>query len=81
MFRCEVTETRTVQLELKTERFGMAYRLLFAYAFVRAESEQNSSHPTVSRTLRSRGEVAEPIQIKTSKKVAFRAAKGLKMAV
>jgi hypothetical protein len=31
---------------LKTERFGMAYRLLFAYAFVRAESEQNSSHPT-----------------------------------
>jgi hypothetical protein len=22
------------------------YRLLFAYAFVRAESEQNSSHPT-----------------------------------
>jgi hypothetical protein len=41
MFRCEVTETRTVQLELKTERFGMAYRLLFAYAFVRAESEQN----------------------------------------
>ena len=43
MFRCEVTETRTVQLELKTERFGMAYGLLFAYAFVRAESEQNSA--------------------------------------
>jgi hypothetical protein len=35
MFRCEVTETRTVQLELKTERLGMAYRFLLAYAFVR----------------------------------------------
>ena len=34
-----------VQLELKTERFGMAFRLQFAYAFVCPESEQNSSHP------------------------------------
>jgi hypothetical protein len=32
-----------VQLELKTERFGIAYRLLFSYAFVGQESEQNSS--------------------------------------
>jgi hypothetical protein len=29
---------------LKTERVAMAYRLLFAYAFVRPESEQDSSH-------------------------------------
>jgi hypothetical protein len=29
-----------------TERFAVAYRLVFAYAFVRPESEQNSSHPT-----------------------------------
>jgi hypothetical protein len=28
----------------------MAYRLLFAYAFVRPESEQNSSHPTFPRS-------------------------------
>jgi hypothetical protein len=35
-----------VQLELETERFGIAYRLSFIYAFVRPESEQNSSHPT-----------------------------------
>ena len=48
-----------IQLELKTERLGMAYRLLFGYAFVRAESEQNSSHPDVSRALPNRGEVAE----------------------
>ena len=34
-----------VQLELKTERFGLAFRLLLACAFVRPESEQNSSHP------------------------------------
>jgi hypothetical protein len=27
----------------------MAYRLLFSYAFVRPESEQNSSHPTFPR--------------------------------
>jgi hypothetical protein len=27
----------------------MTYRLLFAYAFVRLESEQNSSHPTFPR--------------------------------
>jgi len=32
------------QVELKTERVAMAYRLLPAYAFVRPESEQNSSH-------------------------------------
>jgi hypothetical protein len=32
------------QIELKTERVAMAYRLLSAYAFVRPESEQNSSH-------------------------------------
>jgi hypothetical protein len=38
-----------MQLELKTERLGMAYRLLFAYAFFRPESEQNSSHPTFPR--------------------------------
>ena len=29
---------------MKTERVAMAYRLLFAYPFVRPESEQNSSH-------------------------------------
>jgi hypothetical protein len=29
---------------LKTERVAIAYRLLFAYAFIRSESEQNSSH-------------------------------------
>jgi hypothetical protein len=40
----------SIQLELKTERLGMAYRLLFAYAFVRPESEQNSSHPTFPRS-------------------------------
>ena len=34
-----------VQLELKTERFGMALRSSLACAFVRPESEQNSSHP------------------------------------
>ena len=34
-----------VQLELKTERFGMAFRSSLACAFVRPESEQNSSHP------------------------------------
>ena len=38
-----------VQIELKTERLGMTYRLLFAYAFVRPESEQNSSYPTFPR--------------------------------
>jgi hypothetical protein len=38
-FRSEAT----VQLKLKTERFGMAYRLLFVYAFVCPESEQNCS--------------------------------------
>jgi hypothetical protein len=32
------------RVELKTERVAMAYRLLFAYAFVRPKSEQNSSH-------------------------------------
>jgi hypothetical protein len=47
VFRSEATDTRMVpvQIELKTERFGMAYRLLFAYAFVRPESEQYCSHP------------------------------------
>jgi hypothetical protein len=30
------------------ERLRMAYRLLFAYAFFRPESEQNSSHPTTA---------------------------------
>jgi hypothetical protein len=29
---------------MKVERFAMAYRLLFTYALVRPESEQNSSH-------------------------------------
>jgi hypothetical protein len=29
---------------MKTERIAIAYRLLFAYPFVRPESEQNSSH-------------------------------------
>jgi chromosome segregation ATPase len=29
---------------LKTERVATAYRLLFVYAFVRPESEQNGSH-------------------------------------
>src|SRR6476620_2708140 len=37
-----------VQLELKSERFGMAFRSLLACAFVRPESEQNSSHPPAS---------------------------------
>jgi hypothetical protein len=32
------------QVEMKTERIGIAYRLLFAHPFVRPESEQNSSH-------------------------------------
>jgi hypothetical protein len=31
-------------LKFKTERFGMAFRLPFAYAFVRPESEHNCSH-------------------------------------
>jgi hypothetical protein len=35
--------TFPVQLKLKTERFGMAYRLLFVYGFVHPESEQNCS--------------------------------------
>jgi hypothetical protein len=34
-----------VQLELKSERFGIAFRSLLACAFLRPESEQNSSHP------------------------------------
>jgi hypothetical protein len=34
---------------LKTERVAIAYRLLFAYAFVRPESEQNSSHLQINR--------------------------------
>jgi hypothetical protein len=29
---------------MKTERVAIAYRLLFAYALIRSESEQNSSH-------------------------------------
>ena len=32
-------------LKFKTERFGMAFRLPFTYAFVRPESEHNCSHP------------------------------------
>jgi hypothetical protein len=32
------------QLEFKSERFGIAIRLLCAYAFGRPQSEQNSSH-------------------------------------
>jgi hypothetical protein len=32
----------------------MAYRLLLAYAFVRPESEQNSSYPTFPRAPQSR---------------------------
>jgi hypothetical protein len=47
MFRNEATDTLTVpvqQVEMKTERVAIAYRLLFAYPFVRPESEQNSSH-------------------------------------
>jgi hypothetical protein len=35
---------RFQNVELKTERVAIAYRLLFAYAFVCPESEQNSSH-------------------------------------
>ena len=35
---------RFQNVELKTERIAIAYRLLFAYAFVCPESEQNSSH-------------------------------------
>ena len=37
-------EVPVSERELKTERVAIAYRLLFAYAFVRPESEQNSSH-------------------------------------
>jgi hypothetical protein len=33
------------QVELKTERFAMAFRLLLGCTFFRAESEQNSSQP------------------------------------
>jgi hypothetical protein len=33
------------QVELKTERFAMAFQLLLGCAFFRSESEQNSSHP------------------------------------
>ena len=48
MFRSEAADTRTGSgfrtLNLKTERVAIAYRLLFAYPFVRPESEQNSSH-------------------------------------
>src|SRR5258707_7364624 len=32
------------QIELKAERVAIAYRLLFAYALIGSESEQNSSH-------------------------------------
>ena len=32
------------KVELKTERFAMAYRFLLDYAFVRPRSDQNSSH-------------------------------------
>jgi hypothetical protein len=35
---------------MKTERFAMAYRLVFGYAFVRPESEQNSSHLQIDVT-------------------------------
>jgi hypothetical protein len=43
-------------LNLKTEGFAMAHRLLLAYAFVRRESEQNSSPLTrVERTSESLG--------------------------
>src|SRR6266516_8187096 len=35
---------RFSKIELKTERVAIAYRLLFAYALIRSESEQNSSH-------------------------------------
>jgi hypothetical protein len=48
MFRSETTDTLmgsgSASFEMKTERFAMAYRLVFGYAFVRPESEQNSSH-------------------------------------
>jgi hypothetical protein len=33
-----------LSLNLESERFGLAIRLLLAYAFGRPESEQNSSH-------------------------------------
>ena len=35
------------QVELKTVRVAMAYRLLLAYAFRVWQSEQNSSHPQI----------------------------------
>ena len=40
--------------ELKTERFGMAYRLSWPYAFVRPKSEQNSSHREVALSDKAR---------------------------
>ena len=47
MFRSKAPDTKWVpvlQVELKTERLVMAFRLLFDCTFIRAESEQNSSH-------------------------------------
>jgi hypothetical protein len=50
MLRSEPTDTQMgsgSEVELRTERFAMAYRLLlFAYAFVRLASEQNCSLST-----------------------------------
>jgi hypothetical protein len=42
-------EVPVSERELKTERVAIAYRLIFAYAFVRPESEQNSSHLQINR--------------------------------
>jgi hypothetical protein len=39
------------QFELGIERFGMAYQLLSAYAFVRPETVENRSHPTFQHVL------------------------------
>jgi len=56
MFRSEATNTRmgSGSAQIQDERLGMTYRLLFTYAFVRLESEQNSSHPTFPRASQSR---------------------------
>jgi hypothetical protein len=46
-----------LQVELKTERFVMAFRLLLGCTFIRAESEQNSSHPCARPSYNTRWQV------------------------
>jgi hypothetical protein len=56
----------------------MTYRLLFAYAFVRLESEQKSSHPTFPRapqsgTASSAAEIKPPVEDSATAMVSRRA--------